>query len=206
MEGSDRESSDSEDATKEYPTEYFEAIVETLKSVRRPGNFAAGGRLDFGNPVLTVSGLSEPFGLPICQYQAKQLVNQCSRAPFGRGEETIVDTDVRCTWQLDPKQFSIRNPEWCGKLDELLVNLKTDLGCSDTQDIACELYKLLLYEPGGFFKVSINVWSLRLENSTHLLEFCLVLIIERKLLPVKPIYWCHGIFHPPPPPFFISLG
>ena len=142
-----------DEGTEQYPTEYFETIVETLRSVRRPGSFAAGGRFNINNPVLSISGLSETVGLPICQYQAKQIVDKCSRAPFGRGEETIVDTDVRCTWQLDPTQFSIQSPEWSDQLDALLVNLKTDLGCSDMQDISCELYKLLLYEPGGFFKV-----------------------------------------------------
>ena len=154
---SESELSADEESLSGYPTEYFEAIVETLRSVRRPGNFAAGGRAKFNNPALTINGLSETVGLPICQYQAKQIIAKCSRAPYGVGEETIVDTDVRCTWQLDPTQFCIENSEWSDQLDSLLVNLKTELGCSDTQEITCELYKLLLYEPGGLFKVRVYV-------------------------------------------------
>lgn len=152
MDMADRGSDPNEEA--EYPAPYFETIVGALKSVRRPGHFAAGGRIDLNNPVLTINGLPDKVGLPVCQNQAKQIVEKCSRAPFGRGEDTVIDTNVRCTWQLDPMQFSIKNSEWSEQLDALLVDLKTELGCDTTQDITCELYKLLLYEPGGFFKVN----------------------------------------------------
>ena len=50
------------------------------------------------------------MGLPLNEVQAKHLIELASRAPFGRGEETIVDTSVQCTWQFNPKQFSINNP------------------------------------------------------------------------------------------------
>jgi len=32
----------------------------------------------------------------------KQIIKLASRAPFGRIEETIIDTNVWCTWQLNP--------------------------------------------------------------------------------------------------------
>ena len=148
----DRSADPNEEA--EYPAPYFEAIVEALKSVRCPGHFAASGRIDLNNPVLTINGLPDKVGLPLSQHQAKQIAENCSRAPFSRGEDTIIDTNVRCTWQLDPAQLSIKNSEWSEKLDALLVHLKTNLGCNTDQHITCELYKLLLYEPGGFFKVN----------------------------------------------------
>jgi len=41
-------------------------------------------------------------------------------------------------------------------MKQLLSRIQVDLGCDVAQEVSCELYKLLLYEPGGFFKVSNN--------------------------------------------------
>ena len=49
--------------------------------------------------------------------------------------------------------FAIHNPEWKEELDSLLLEVKDELGCDLTRNVSCQLYKLLLYEPGGFFKV-----------------------------------------------------
>ena len=127
-----------------------------MKSVKRPGFYAAGGEVAMPLPAITLTG--EPntiLGLPICEPQAKQLIELASRAPFGRGEQTIVDTSVRCTWQLNPGQFSVTNPRWEESLRRLLEQVKTELGCNTKMKVTCELYKLLLYEQGGFFKVNI---------------------------------------------------
>ena len=133
---------------------YYESIVDTLKSVKRPGLYAAGGEAAMPLPAITLNGEANTIlGLPICEAQAKHLIELASRAPFGRGEETIVDTTVRCTWQLNPTQFSITNPRWEESLQQLLDRVKTELGCNAKMKVTCELYKLLLYEQGGFFKV-----------------------------------------------------
>ena len=102
------------------------------------------------------------LGLPLGPCQEKLIIASSTQAPFGRGEETIVDTSVRCTWQLSPKQFTINNTQWMEQLETLLNQVKHELGCDPNMTVACELYKLLLYEPGGFFKVG---------SSFYLLEF-----------------------------------
>ena len=133
---------------------YYQSIVDTLKSVKRPGLYAAGG--EFIMPLPAIKLFGEPdivLGLPLCEAQAKQLIELASRAPFGRGEQTIVDTSVRSTWQLDPTQFCITNPQWEERLQLLLSRVKTELGCDTKMKVTCQLYKLLLYEPGGHFKV-----------------------------------------------------
>lgn len=136
-----------------HTTSYFKDIVSTLNSIKRPGAFAAGGQVQLPIPALQVTGISETIGLPINSMQVGKVIEKCTRAPFGRGEETIVDTNVRSTWQLNPAQFSIGNRAWKKELQSLVDLVKTELGCDTTQDVSCELYKLLLYEPGGFFKV-----------------------------------------------------
>ena len=133
---------------------YYQSIVDALKSVKRPGLYAAGGEIVMPSPAISLA--EEPdivLGLPLSEAQAKHLIELASRAPFGRGEQTIVDTSVRCTWQLNPTQFSITNPQWEKKLQLLLPRVKTELGCDAKMKVTCQLYKLLLYEPGGHFKV-----------------------------------------------------
>jgi hypothetical protein len=72
-------------------------------------------------------------------------------APYGRKEETIVDTKVRNTWQLNPDQLVIRNPLWNNTLGELVEKIKFNLGIEKERPVKFNLYKLLLYEKGGFF-------------------------------------------------------
>ena len=138
---------------------YFRFIADSLKSVKRPGLYAAGGKIDMPLPGISLAGEPDTIlGLPLGEAQAKRLIELASRAPYGRGEETIVDTSVRCTWQLNPKQFSITNPQWKKSLKQVLDKVKTELGCDAKMKVTCQLYKLLLYEPGGHFKVRC-LWS-----------------------------------------------
>jgi len=133
---------------------YFQSIADSLKLVERPGHYVSGGTFMAPPPSLSIHDLPDAIlGLPICESQVKDFIALASRAPFGKGEQTIIDTSVRCTWQLDPTQFSIKNSQWKENLKDLVDRVKNKLGCDDNMVVTCELYKLLLYEPGGFFKV-----------------------------------------------------
>ena len=134
-----------------YP--YFRSIVDTLNSVTIPGSFASGGPFQFSAPALKINGVEGYVGVPVCDCQAKAIIAVCSQAPFGRGQETIVDTTVRNTWELDPSQFTISNPQWNSQLENLAAVVKKELGCDPKLSVKCDLYKFLLYEQGSFFKV-----------------------------------------------------
>ena len=122
-------------------------------------------------PLLSLNnGPNEFIGLPLSETQAKAIINAATQAPFGRGEDTVVDTSVRRTWQLDPTDFSIGNAQWTEQLQELLIKVKADLGCDASKQVCCELYKLLLYEPGGMFKV--RELQVLLHEVTCLLFLC----------------------------------
>ena len=108
-------------------------------------------------PALSVTGLDDfILGLPLGKAQAKDLIVVASRAPFGRRDEMVVDVSIRLTWQLYPTQFQINNCKWEENMQMVLAKVKTGLGCDPSLTVTCELYKLLLYETGGFFKVSIH--------------------------------------------------
>jgi hypothetical protein len=75
-----------------------------------PSEFCCCGPLTRISPGLEVPGLGK-VGLPLDAQQAEPLKAGPGRpAPFGRGEKTITDTDVRHTWQLEPEQFCLTNP------------------------------------------------------------------------------------------------
>ena len=135
---------------------YFQCIADTLLSVKRPEVYAAGGEAAVHLPEISLTEPNAILKLPLCEVQAKHLVELASGAPFGRGEQTIVDTSICCTWQLNPTQFSITNPQWEESLQLLLRRVKTELGCDFEVKVTCELYKLQLHKSGGYFKVRIN--------------------------------------------------
>ena len=133
------------------------------------GNFTCGGALDtfYGLPGLeiaipssdqgpsqsTASIQYKPIGLPIItKEQAFDLIQHCSKAPYGKGEATLYNDVVRNTWQLNPEQFRITNPKWNQMIGHLLDDkVKSGLGVPSSTPITCTLYKLLLYEEGGHF-------------------------------------------------------
>ncbi|MCJ1313988.1 hypothetical protein MMC25_007668 [Agyrium rufum] len=74
------------------------------------GTFATSGALpNAANPGLYITGLGG-IGLPLSKNDAERLARMCHRAPFGKGTETIADTKVRNTWELNPTQFKLENP------------------------------------------------------------------------------------------------
>jgi hypothetical protein len=81
---------------------------------------------------------------------AKAITQICKRAPFGKGAETIIDTSVRKTWELDRTEFECQNPAWPAYVNTLLKKIVEDLGVR--VPARAELYKFLLYEEGAFFK------------------------------------------------------
>lgn len=49
-------------------------------------------------------------GLSLAKTNARKLIKLCRQAPYGKGTKTVVDTDVRRVWELDPAQFQLTNP------------------------------------------------------------------------------------------------
>ncbi|KAK4161767.1 hypothetical protein QBC43DRAFT_380518 [Cladorrhinum sp. PSN259] len=98
---------------------------------------------------LCVDGVGE-IKMPLSEEQARALIAKSRQAPFGRGSETIVDTSIRNTWEIDASQFSFQDPEWPGFLDSLCETVAEDLGIESP--IKPELYKMLIYEKGAMFK------------------------------------------------------
>jgi 2OG-Fe(II) oxygenase superfamily len=127
----------------------LEKLDNELGKIDRPGSFCASGNVPALLPGLEVEGLG-PVGLPLTVKQAKDLIKLCDQAPYGKGEQTLVDTKVRRVWKLDPGHFSLTNPAWNRLVDTMVGKVQSELGL-EKQKLESHLYDMLLYEPGSFF-------------------------------------------------------
>ena len=108
-------------------------LAEILGDVDRPGDFFASGRAEFLAPRLEVEGVG-PIALPLLPAQAKQLIKAATRAPYGRGADTVVDTKVRRTWQIEASRVSISGKHWAKTLDGIVERAAEGLGVSEPVD------------------------------------------------------------------------
>ena len=123
-------------------------LAEELSTVRRPGDFFTFGTAEILAPRLEVDGVGV-IALPLLAVQAAELVAVAERAPYGRGADTLIDTDVRRTWQISAGRVHIGGKHWAATLAAVLARVAEGLGVGEP--IAAELYKLLVYDQGSFF-------------------------------------------------------
>ncbi len=82
----------------------LDALESLLAGVKRPGDFWVSGVLALPSPMVEVAGVGLlPFPLPPAQIAA--LTAAAERAPYGRGEKTVLDTSVRRVWQIDAREY-----------------------------------------------------------------------------------------------------
>lgn len=123
-------------------------LADILVTIRRDGDFYATGTSEIAMPQLEVDGVGR-IALPLLPVQAEQLIACASRSPFGRGEQTLIDTTVRKTWQIPAEQVHLSGRSWSATLAGIVNKAVVKLGV--TEPVAAELYKLLIYDPGSFF-------------------------------------------------------
>ena len=120
-----------------------------LRAIDRPGDYCTADRLLAPMPRVAVDGAGS-LSFPITEEQARALAAVAEQAPYGRGEETLVDTTVRACLQIDAERVSITGGVWADTLGDIVERAANGLGCPPEHTFA-HLYKLLVYEPGGFF-------------------------------------------------------
>ncbi|MFU8803421.1 MAG: 2OG-Fe(II) oxygenase [Bradymonadaceae bacterium] len=125
-----------------------EMLAKLLSTVTRPGDYYATGTVVAPMPSIEVEGLG-PLAFPLLPEQARRLMEVAEPAPYGRGDETLIDADVRRSRQIDPRQLNIENDIWDDTLAAIVKEARSGLGVED--DLSAELYKMLIYEEGGFF-------------------------------------------------------
>ncbi|MCY3754311.1 MAG: 2OG-Fe(II) oxygenase [Alphaproteobacteria bacterium] len=126
-----------------------EALERLLASVDRPGDFCAGGRSFAPMPVLAVDGVGT-LSFPVPDAQVEALIAAAERAPYGKGAETLVDATVRDCRQIDASRFRLGGRAWTETFATIMDAATKGLGCP-AGSLEAVPYKLLVYEPGGFF-------------------------------------------------------
>ncbi|KAL8907098.1 MAG: hypothetical protein Q9171_006003 [Xanthocarpia ochracea] len=149
---SDTSDSDDDGAAAE-KVDFMDDLRRLISEVHASGSFAAFGTIDsFVNPGIFI----DPIGivrLPLSEDDAHALAQISHKAPFGKGNETLVDESFRKTWQIDAANIRIFNKDWQLCLDRILEHVAKGLGIpGGPSNIRAELYKMLLYEKGAMFK------------------------------------------------------
>lgn len=110
-------------SSKAWKKEFFDRLAD----IKTFGDFACMTRYSHHiNPGLELAGSLVP--LPLVTRDADAIKAQCEQAPFGRGDDTVVDVSVRKTWQLDASLFRCSNPAWPAFLDTVLQEAVQKLG------------------------------------------------------------------------------
>ena len=78
-------------------------------------------------PTIDVDGMGR-IAFPILPAQAERLVAIAEAAPHGRGEKTMVDRDVRRTWQIEAANVRIGRRHWEQTLTGLVADIAFELG------------------------------------------------------------------------------
>ena len=127
----------------------WQPLERLLESVNRPGDFCTHGRMFAPMPRLDVDGVGT-LSFPVPEFQVRALIGVAERAPYGRGEETLMDTSVRDCRQIDNARIRLGGGAWPDTFSGLLKAAAEGLGCPPER-LDAQLYKLLIYETGGFF-------------------------------------------------------
>ena len=131
------------------------SLGDALDGVANPGSFAVSGVFNGSPPAIEITGVGR-LAYPLCNEQAASIISKCgSRAPFGKGTQTVVDESVRKAWQVEVAslKFVSKGVDWLSvRLPKIVEVAASGLGLSSTElGIEAHLYKMLLYEEGGKF-------------------------------------------------------
>ncbi|QDU24250.1 2OG-Fe(II) oxygenase [Urbifossiella limnaea] len=130
-------------------TTQLDWLAAAIGQATRAAKFVVDGALPVADPGLVVEGIG-PVPVPLRRGAAKALIAACHVAPFGKGTETLVDERVRKTFELDPQKFRLGD-EWTSAIAAATRTTAAALGLPADR-LEAKLYKLLVYEKGGFFR------------------------------------------------------
>jgi len=134
--------------TKRDPNYSVERLATAIGQATRSAKFLVAGRLPVVDPGLDIEGLGR-VPVPLKRGVAKALIATCRVAPYGKGTETLIDTRVRNTFELAPQKFRLGG-EWTSAIAGATRTVADSLGLPADR-LEARLYKLLVYEKGGFF-------------------------------------------------------
>ena len=99
-------------------------------------------------PTLDVRGRT--LACPATEEDLEWLASLATPAPYGRGEETLLDTEVRDALQIGANDVRLGTTAWDQLQAEMLRAVAAEMGLEDAA-LRLEPLKLLIYRAGGHF-------------------------------------------------------
>lgn len=127
-------------------------VADSLRSIESPGAFSVRTMAPADKLRLEVKDVG-PLRLPLSSRMAGELIGVARPAPFGRGERTVRDPRVRDTWEIARSRVKVDQGLWRETLEPQLERLAAGLGLAPGCKLEARLNKLLVCEPGQFFRV-----------------------------------------------------
>ena len=113
-----------------------ERLAALLGDLTAPGSFSAQRTAPVDDLHLEVRGVG-PLALPVPEAQAKLLCHLGRPARYGRGEVTLLDPQVRDTWEIPRSRVKIDKRRWNKTLLPMLARLRGDLGLPESCRARC---------------------------------------------------------------------
>ena len=125
-------------------------LAAQLGEAAAAGAFSAKRTAPVDDLQLEVHGVGQLL-LPLPREQAKQLYQLGRPARFGRGEQTLLDRQVRDTQEVPKSRVKINKRRWNKTLLPVLDRLREDLGLPSGCGLRAEFHSMLVYGRGQFF-------------------------------------------------------
>ncbi len=127
------------------------AIQNLLSTAKQTGDDSIGGPAKelSAHPGLYVENYGD-VPLPLNEVVAEGLIKLSKHAPYGYKYDTLLNNEIRDTFQIEPSSIKIKNSDWNDGLNKLTERVAKGLGCHGKID--AKLYKMLIYKQGGHFK------------------------------------------------------
>ena len=129
-----------------------------IQSIEPLGSYVHAERLTNVPQLLPYVKVDEVgrLGFPMLDMVVDKLIACSAKAPYGKLDQTLMDTNVRDAWQIDASKITIGGGDtWTSYFDQVVRQHCFQLGISserfDSLGIQANLYKLLMYEKDGHF-------------------------------------------------------
>ncbi|MEZ6090926.1 MAG: 2OG-Fe(II) oxygenase [Pirellulaceae bacterium] len=122
--------------------------MASLESAKQPSLPWCEGGLPSCDIGLEIDGAGR-IELPLRPAGFRKLCEIATQAPYGKGTETIIDTSVRNTLEVDGEMVTYSH-EFADAIQDAVKWVAEQLQL-DVQRLRVDLYKLLIYTKGGFF-------------------------------------------------------
>ncbi|HWK03813.1 MAG TPA: 2OG-Fe(II) oxygenase [Puia sp.] len=129
--------------------DFGKQLLAILGEIKGSGSFVSSGIEPFLFPGLQIRNVDE-IGFPVNATQIKEMIKVAHQAPFGKGSKTVLDKTVRNTWEIDADQIKFVHKGWGKFVESIVEKISPALGLEGLS-VSANLYKLLIYQKGGFF-------------------------------------------------------